>query len=189
MNCYPIEIDQRFGVFQGSMPCVFIKTGNGGTIYGEGGKYLSIAEKLHDETGRFVCVAANPVDEDCILPEEIASLVNRFPAIDEITYIGNSNGAYIGAQQAWEIDIVKRALLINPPLMINFHKTKEGAELFRGELMMFVYGDKDPSFRFFELLSSIKNEAVQSFFVSGADHNFTGLEDKFEELIMFFARQ
>ena len=56
MNCYPIEIDQRFGVFQGSMPCVFIKTGNGGTIYGEGGKYLSIAEKIHDETGRFVCL-------------------------------------------------------------------------------------------------------------------------------------
>ncbi len=73
--------------------------------------------------------------------------------------------------------------------MINFHKIKEGAVRFHGELMMFVYGDQDPSFRYFELLSTIKNEAVQSFFVSGADHNFSGLEDKFEELIMFFARK
>jgi hypothetical protein len=46
MNGYPIEIDQRFGVFQGSIPCVFIKTGNSRTIYGEGEKYLSIMNKI-----------------------------------------------------------------------------------------------------------------------------------------------
>ncbi len=186
---YPIEINQRFGIFPGAMPCVFIKTGNGGTLYGEKGKYLTLAERINNETGRFVCVAANPVEEECNLLDEVSFLLSNFPTIDEITYIGNSNGAYVGAQQVWKIEIIKRALLINPPLMINFHKTREGAECFHGELMMFVYGDKDPSFRFFELLSTIKNESVQSFFVPGADHNFTGLEDKFEELIMFFSRK
>ncbi len=63
MNNYPIEINKRLGIFPGSMPCVFIKTGNGGTIYGYEGKNYSIVEKINKETGHFVCVASNPVDE------------------------------------------------------------------------------------------------------------------------------
>ena len=187
MMSYPAIIKDKYGIFHGSMPCVYLKTGNGGTIYGHDGKYYEIAKAVNETTGRFVCVASNPVDEDCDLVEEIAGLQAVYPEVCEIIYIGYSNGAYVGAQQAWKVSIIKHALLINAPLMINFFRTKEGAEKFKGEQMMFIYGDKDPSFQYFELLELIENDLVQSFYVEGADHNFTGMQDKIEELMLFYA--
>ena len=45
--------------------------------------------------------------------------------------MGDSNGDLVGAQQCWNVDKIKNALLINGPLMINWPKTKKGAEEFR----------------------------------------------------------
>ena len=44
----------------------------------------------------------------------------------EVYYMGNSNGGIIGAQFGIKYPQIKRMLLINPPLMINWHRTKEG---------------------------------------------------------------
>ena len=183
---YPMEIASRVGIIPGNDTCVFIKTGKGGGIYGYEGKYIEIAMQIHGTFEYTVCVSANPVGESCVLSDEIIELNSRIIGIKEIFYIGISNGASVGAQQAHQIDTIQRMLLINGPLMINWHKTKAGVEAFNGKEVVFVYGDKDPSYKYFDLLGLIKSNAVKNYFVCGADHNFTGMTAEFKELVLFF---
>ncbi len=183
---FPIEIDARIGIVPGNETCVYIKTGKGGSIYGYEGKYIAIAMRIYKDFGYTVCVSANPMGEDCVLSDEIAELKNRHAGIKEIHYIGISNGALVGAQQAHQIETIKRMLLINGPLMINWHKTKAGVEKFNGKEVVFVYGEKDPSFKYYDLLGLIKSNVVKKNFVCGADHNFSGMANEFRELVLFF---
>ena len=185
---YPIEIESRIGIIPGNETCVYIKTGKGGGIYGYEGKYIEISTKIHDSYGYTVCVSANPMGDTCIMSEKITELKNMISGIKEILYVGFSNGAMVGAQQAWEIDIIKRMLLINGPLMFNWHKTKEGLEKFKGEAAVVVYGEHDPSYKYFELLNLVDSNIMKKYSVTGADHNFTGMLEEFKELILFFCK-
>ena len=72
-----------------------------------------------------------------------------------------------------KIEKIKNAVLINAPLMINFHKIKEGVEKFRGDNMYFLYGEKDPSFRYIEILNVIKNTACKYKIIKGEGHDFS----------------
>lgn len=104
----------------------------------------------------------------------------------EARYIGISYGALVGAQQGWQIPMISKMLLINGPLMINWHKTKLGSERFQGKEIMFVYGEKDPSYKYSGLLKNIDSNIISMYSVGGADHHFSGMEDKEMELINYF---
>ena len=61
-------------------------------------------------------------------------------------------------------------LLVNLPLMINLHKTKDGIRNYKGKLT-FVFGSKDPSFNYLPLIQDFRN--VDVVIVPGQDHNFS----------------
>lgn len=185
---YPIEIDSRIGIIPGNDNCVFIKTGKGGGIYGYEEKYIEISMRINENFGYTVCVSANPVGKECVLSDEIAELNRLILGIKEILYVGFSNGAMVGAQQAYQIETITRMLLINGPLMFNWHKTKSGVEKFKGNEVVFVYGENDPSFKYFDLLGLIKSGVVKKYLAAGADHNFSNMAEEFKDLVLFFVQ-
>ena len=185
MANYPIEIDKRIGIIPGNEICIFIVTGRGGSIYGFKNKYIKLATELSEGYGYTVCVVASPNEGPLELIENMNSCMNA-NNFTEVRYIGVSYGALVGAQQGWQIPLISKMLLINGPLMINWYKTKLGAERFQGKEIMFVYGEKDPSYKYFELLKNIDSSVISMYSVDGADHHFSGMEDKEKELISYF---
>ena len=189
MERYPCEFEEYFGIIPGTNRCLFVKTGRGGTIYGYDGKYINLVNDIHAEYGYTVCVSANPIDSSCDLKKEVETLLSVCPNIEEIYFTGISNGALVGAQQAWDIRLIKKMLLINGPLMINWPKTKSGIEKAVDKKVMFVYGDKDPSYRYAELIKLIDAPLCQLYIVDGADHQFRGMEKEFAELVNYFVAE
>jgi len=170
---YDKVIEKQFGIIKGERNIVFIKAGRGGTIEGFENKYLNICDLLFEKYGYTFVVSANPKDSVCDLEEEIKCISKYVGDYKEIFFVGISNGASIGAAQCGKIEKIKNAVLINAPLMINFHKIKEGVEKFRGDSMYFLYGEEDPSFRYIEILKSIKNTACKYKIIKGEGHEFS----------------
>ena len=185
LNKYDKVIGKQFGIIQGEKYLVFIKTGRGGSIEGFENKYLSICSILFKKYGYTFVVSANPKDSVCDLEEEIKCISKYVGDYKEIIFVGISNGAFIGAAQCRKIEKIKNAVLINAPLMINFHKIKEGAQKFRGDNMYFLYGEEDPSFRYIEILNVIKNTACKYKIIKGEGHDFSK-ESLISELNYFF---
>ncbi len=185
MKKYDKVIGKQFGIIKGEKYMVFIKTGRGGSIEGFENKYLNICSLLFEKYGYTFVVSANPKDSVCDLEEEIKCISKYVGDYKEIFFVGISNGASIGAAQCRKIEKIKNAVLINAPLMINFHKIKKGTEKFRGDSMYFLYGEEDPSFRYIEILSSIKNNACKYKIIKGEGHDFS-IESLISELNYFF---
>ena len=185
MNKYDKVIGKQFGIIQGEKYLVFIKTGKGGSIEGFENKYLSICSFLFEKYGYTFVVSANPKDSVCDLEEEIKCIDTYIGDYKEIVFVGISNGAFIGAAQCRKIEKIKNAVLINAPLMINFHKIKEGAQKFRGNNMYFLYGEDDPSCRYIEILNVIKNTVCKYKIIKGEGHDFSK-ESLISELNYFF---
>ena len=95
-------------------------------MYGRDNKYLRIAKRINEQYGYSVVVSANPVEYDCDLELEINYISDELGAYDEMYFIDISNGAIIGARQGFGINGIQKMLLINGPLMINYHKTIKG---------------------------------------------------------------
>ena len=155
-------------------------------------KYLKIANRINDELGYAVLVAANPVEEQCNLQREMKKVFDAFGVyntFDDIIYIGFSDGANIGAQQGYLIPEIKRMLLINGPLMINFHKTKRGIVAYENEKIEMVYGTQDPSYKYVELLDSIDSKVLLVNTLENIDHVFTNALSEFEQLIFGFVKE
>ena len=182
---YDIVIGKQFGIINGEKNIIFIKTGRGGTIEGFKNKYLNICDFLFEKYGYTFVVSANPKDSVCDLEEEIKCISKYIGDYKEIYFVGISNGASIGAAQCRKIEKIKNAVLINAPLMINFHKIKEGSQKFRGNNMYFLYGEDDPSCRYIEILDSIKNTACKYKIIKGEGHDFS-TESLISELNYFF---
>ena len=185
MKQYDKVIEKQLGIIKGEKYMVFIKTGRGGSIEGFENKYLSICSFLFEKYGYTFVVSANPKDSVCNLEEEIKCISKYVGDYKEIIFVGISNGAFIGAAQCRKIEKIKNAVLINAPLMINFHKIKEGAQKFRGDNMYFLYGEEDPSFRYIEILNVIKNTACKYKIIKGEGHDFSK-ESLISELNYFF---
>ena len=186
MKQYDKVIEKQFGIIKGEKYLVFIKTGRGGSIEGFENKYLNICSFLFEKYGYTFVVSANPKDSACDLEEEIKCISKYIGDYKEIFFVGISNGASIGAAQCRKIEKIKDAILINAPLMINFHKIKEGAKKFRGNNMYFLYGEDDPSCRYIEILDSIKNTACKYKIIKGEGHDFSK-ESLIYELNYFLA--
>ena len=101
----------------------------------------------------------------------------------DIYYYGNSNGASIGACNAYKYEKIQRMLLINPPLFINFHKIEDGIKKFKGDKINFIFGSLDPSYKYVGLLDVLKNTKVSYYIIEGEDHNLSNNTISLESLV------
>ena len=174
-----------YGILQGDNKVVFIKAGAGGSHTGYENKYLKIAHWLHNTLGCTVICSSYP--DDKLSQEDDESFIMSYVAkhnIGEPSYyfIGVSRGAYYGLTFLRRRFDFKRMLLINMPLMLNYHKIKAALKSTGDTEVIFVYGDKDPSYSYLPFLSSSKELSIQIKTAEGADHNFKGMLSEFIEL-------
>ncbi|MDO5332213.1 MAG: hypothetical protein Q4E99_05985, partial [Bacillota bacterium] len=112
----------NYGVINGNDTLFLIKTGLGGEIYGYENKYLDIARQVNDTYGYTIIVCSNPSGSEMSLKNLMYFVDYINPNFKEIYYMGHSNGALIGAWEAYKYPKIKKLLLINGPLNYNFHK-------------------------------------------------------------------
>ena len=163
---YDEVIDDMYGIVSGGEDVFFIKTEANSSIYGYQNKYLKIAKRINYKYGLTVIVANNSSD---------VTLENDFSNLDKylkgnIYFMGVSNGAAQAIQSEYVSAKIKKMLLVNIPLMINLHKTKEGIKNYKGRLIC-VFGSKDPSFNYLPLIQDFRNVNVAV--VPNQDHNFS----------------
>ena len=175
-----------YGIIEGNETIVFIKAGQDGSMYGYQNKYLKIAENINKKYGYTVICSSNPFDGTNPLNNAMEVIENYCKEKNfrdyKIFYMGNSNGALIGAWYGINYPKIKRMLLINGPLMYNWHKTKEGIQKFYEEKMVLVYGSLDQSFRYTELIKPLENEIVKLEIIEGQDHHFSKNSFDFKDL-------
>ncbi len=174
-----INID--YGIVNGDNTILFIKAGQDGSMYGYENKYLQIAKRINEKYGYTVITSSNPFDGRNPLDNAIEVIEeyckNKFDDYD-IYYMGHSNGGIIGAWFGNNYEKIKRMLLINAPLMYNWHKTKDGIKKFGGELLSLVYGEYDQSIKYTELLLPLTNEKIKLNIIENEDHHFkNNMED------------
>ncbi len=158
----------KYGIKHGGEVVVFIKSGKGGHIEGEfEGRinlYEELANQINTTFGYSVVVVNNPLEDNRNNPlEEDFSftgkhILNKL-ANYSVIYVGNSSGANYGAWYGWQISNVKKMLLFNPIINLNFHRTKECVERFDGQIT-FAVGEHDPSFKWCEILPKRQNVSV-----------------------------
>ena len=176
-------IDYAF--VHGDHRIVFIKAGLGGSCTGEADKYLLMARRLQERYGCSVIVAANPndgkshVDADGQVIERYVS--DRGIGSYELYLLGNSNGCIKVLALAAAGVACCRMVLVNMPLMIDFHKTKRYIAALSQTEILAVYGARDPSAPYVPFLEGrFANLRVR--IVAGADHNFHGMTHEFIDL-------
>ncbi|MBR3996064.1 MAG: alpha/beta hydrolase [Clostridia bacterium] len=175
------ENNIEYGVIKGNDKLLYIKVGNGGSIYGYANKYLSIAKQINGEYGLSILVASNPIE--LAIKESIKydnDFIDRyFPNTKDIYAFGHSNGGQMLVSFAYLNPKIKKVLSVNVPLMINLHKTKEGISKFNGEHMTMIYGEKDPSFRYVEILDSSVSSKFSYYTIKNANHHFENMLEEF----------
>ena len=87
----------------------------------------------------------------------------------DIYYMGISKGGLIGCWYGVENPRVKRLVLVNAPLMINFHnRTLPCIKKFSRNQLTMIYGSLDPSYRYIDFVTPYTTVKI----VDGADHQF-----------------
>lgn len=178
----------EYGIINGNNKILLIKPGLNGYLLGKDNKYYSLARMVNKKYGYTVVCSSNPqtnIDnplEDAMMV--ISDYAKHMNFSDfEIYFLGDSNGGVIGAKYAYLYPNIKKALLINPPLFISYHKLKDGVLKFNQEQMVFVYGMLDPSYKFVELLDLIKNNKVSYVVLENEDHNLSDNLDLLNSLV------
>lgn len=180
-----------YGCISGNEKIVFIKVGLGGNYLGYDNKYLQIAQRLYEQCGCSVISVSNPNDKKCGIDVD-RDIIFRFIkergiSNPQLYFIGHSNGSLKGIELAASGVNFQRMLLINMPLMINFHKTKKWISAIPATELVMIFGAKDPSFPYVPFLDGkYKNVKIQS--VPQADHNFEGMLDEFITLADFIMK-
>lgn len=164
----------NMGYIPGSEKVLFIKTGQGGSIYGYENKYLDLALMFNEKYGFSVVVSAtveddkNAFDRDMLVLDKV--FVNQSY---QIYYLGVSKGGLIGMWHGSENEKIVKMVTINAPLMINYHsKTRPAIERLGDKLWM-VVGSLDPSYDYTPFLKGRANVKI----IKGADHNLVGSEE------------
>ena len=172
----------EYGIIEGNSHVVFIKSGAGGNYLGSQEKYLKMARLLNEKYGCTVICASNP-DRDSftkcdlrLLSEYIETNIMDEPSL---YFIGASNGAYQGLVTASKHFRFIKMILINMPLMINYHKSKAALDSLTDTEVLFVYGDLDPSFKYVPFLQTRYRDRFKIRIREGADHNFRGMIDEY----------
>lgn len=173
-----------YGIVEGNNIIVFIKAGQDGSLYGYQNKYIKMARRLNKKYGCSVICSSNPFDGNNPLDNAMEIIEDYAKIFDnyKIYYLGYSNGALIGAWFGVKYPKIKRMALVNGPLMYNFHKTKEGALSFNGDMISFIYGEYDQSIGYIDLLKNMENDKIKVFVEKGQDHHFSKSEENFQEI-------
>ena len=173
-----------YGIVEGNNIIVFIKAGQDGSLYGYQNKYIKMARRLNKKYGCSVICSSNPFDGNNPLDNAMELIEDYAKIFDnyKIYYLGYSNGALIGAWFGVKYPKIKRMALVNGPLMYNFHKTKEGALSFNGDMISFIYGEYDQSIGYIDLLKNMENDKIKVFVEKGQDHHFSKSEESFQEI-------
>ena len=168
------------GYLPGSDKVLFIKTGQGGSIYGCENKYLDLAHEVNEKHGFTVFVSATSSDSKESYNLDIAMLDSFFVNKSyQIYYIGVSKGGLIGIWHGVENDKIKKIMAINAPLMINYHNKTLPAIEKLGDKLTMVYGSLDPSYKYAPFLP--KTARVEILF--GANHNLIGSKMNLFEIV------
>lgn len=180
----------EYGIIKGSNKIVVIKPGLEGTLLGKNDYHYKVAKLINKKYGYTVICSNNPNPntkttdtlEDLI--RIINEYVNDMNYTDyDIYYFGDSNGGVLGARYSYLYPNIKRALLINPPLFISYHKLKDGMLKFTGDKMTFIYGSLDPSYKFVELLDLVDNDKISYVVLENKDHNLADDIELLESLL------
>lgn len=178
----------EYGLMHGNNRVVMIKAGAGGSYTGYEEKYLKMARLLHDTYGCTVLCLSNYASDSFARGDVtvIRELIAEMGGEVELYYIGNSNGSTQGLLTATKYFAFRRMVLVNMPLMLNFHRIKEALTRADTEIR-FVYGEKDPSISYVPFLRNAGQKEgnlarAEIVTVKGADHNFSGMTDAFMEL-------
>lgn len=173
-----------YGIVEGNNIIVFIKAGQDGSLYGYQNKYIKMARRLNKKYGCSVICSSNPFDGNNPLDNAMEIIEDYAKIFDnyKIYYLGYSNGALIGAWFGVKYPKIKRMALVNGPLMYNFHKTKEGALSFNGDMISFIYGEYDQSIGYIDLLKNMENDKIKVFVEKGQNHHFSKSEESFQEI-------
>ena len=172
----------QYGIISGNNKIVFIKAGLGGDNFGYENKYLIMAQQLHDKFGCSVIVASNPNDGKSHV-EKDQTIIQQFVVDNNILkpeffFLGHSNGGFKGLELSYSSITFTKMILINMPLMINLHKTKQYILSIPQTNILLIYGENDPSFAYVPFIEGKFNN-VEVYVVQHADHNFKGLLDEF----------
>ena len=167
------------GYLAGSATVLFIKTGQGGTIDGYEGRYVTLAHKMHAQFGCTVFVSETTSDLPNAFQWDMRFVESRMQdAAYRICYMGVSKGGLIGCWYAGSDSHVERVACVNAPLMINFHnKTLPAIKELSGRLTMYC-GSRDPSYIYVPHAERYATVKV----IEGGDHTLRGRDDLFERI-------
>lgn len=179
------EPTAEYGIIDGNGQVVIIKAGAGGSYVGAEERYLKLSRMLHEAKGCTVICFSN-LHSDSFEQADAAVIRDVLAGIEgekTLYYIGNSNGSTQGLLVAARQFAFARMVLVNMPLMCNFHKIQHALTCV-GTEVIFVYGENDPSYSYIPFLrhtcqketctARVKIETVPQ-----ADHNFKGMTDAF----------
>lgn len=176
----------EYGIAHGGPVVVFIKVGRGGDCYGFEDKYLKMAYFLREQYGCTVVCASNPVNLPVTYPTDAAFLSaylkEQESTASRVYTVGSSNGALQTLELARSLLAVDGLLLVNMPLMINYHKTKAALRELSDRRIVGVWGERDPSAPYVRFVENLGLPNSQIEIIPNADHCFTGMTEHFLEL-------
>ena len=170
----------QIGYKSGTNKILFIKTGQGGSIYGYENKYINLAQTISEKYGFSVFVSATTLDNKEVYDKEMQILDRIFHNKPyEIYYMGISKGGLIGCWYGTDNHRIKKMVSINAPLMINFHnKTLPSIKKYPRNKFTMIYGSLDPSARYLDFVTPYATVKT----VTGADHQFRNHTEIFEAI-------
>lgn len=180
-NNFDKIIDDNVGFIHGSNKVLFIKTGQGGSIYGYENKYLKLAVDVNEKYGYSVFVSATTMDTKASFQYDIQTIEECLGSpVFEIYYLGVSKGGLIGIWHGCDEPRIIKMVSINAPLMINYHgKTLPGVQKLGVDKLTMVYGSLDPSYKYVPFVEKRANVQI----IDGADHNLSGSSITLLEII------
>lgn len=161
----------KMGYIPGSEKVLFIKCGQGSSIYGYENKYLSLAWYINEKYGCTVFVSEILDDGREAYNREMEIVASCVSEDCKIYCLGVSKGGLLTLWYGANNPLIKRIATVNAPLMINFHnRTRPAIQMIPRDGLTMFYGTEDPSFKFVPFISSFARVQI----IEGADHNLCG---------------
>lgn len=176
-HAYEVEVAEYKGK---TNKVVMIIVWKWGTTSGYQNKYITIASNLAEKYGVNVFVVENPWisrDDPKLFIECAMNFVEeqmKKSGFDdwEIYGMGHSAGAHFWGRFWYLFPRVKKLLLINPVLSVNFFKLKDALIAYPWELKI-IQWSKDHDFFYVPLLDPIKTDQKQVIILEWVNHEFS----------------
>ena len=168
-----------------------IVVGMNGSLFGHENKYLKIAETASEQYGYTVFVFHNPASNWDIKDNGFSSVMStvseNMAENYEVSYFGFSAGASFAMFHAWKYPQIKRMLLVNPPLMVDFPKALRGIKAFEG-VSTLIIGERDKNITLGRLIERDQEASGFSHVIifPKADHSFSEMLTEFISLPFTF---